>query len=77
MDGQNKAISHGKCLHIGCGLNAPSSWENFDASPSLRLTKLPLSKLIFRGKVPDWPKNAVYGDIAKGLECIPVLQPSP
>ena len=38
---------------------------NFDVSPTLRLSKLPLIKRLLR--LPDWPTNAHYGDITKGL----------
>lgn len=57
------------CLHIGCGLNAPDSWDNIDASPSLVLTTLPAIGLVLPkvAKLPNWPKNAKYGNIVKGL----------
>ncbi|MCI5142460.1 MAG: methyltransferase type 11, partial [Candidatus Electrothrix sp. ATG1] len=29
-------------IHYGCGLSAPESWLNFDASPTLRLQRIPL-----------------------------------
>ena len=28
-------------VQYGCGINAPQSWINFDASPNLRLERLP------------------------------------
>jgi ubiquinone/menaquinone biosynthesis C-methylase UbiE len=52
-------------VQYGCGLSAPEGWINFDASPTLRLQKLPLlGKLV---KKVDFPANVLYGDIVKGL----------
>lgn len=49
---------------FGCGLSTPEGWLNFDASPTLRLQKLPLlGPLVSR----TFPTNALYGDIIKGL----------
>jgi hypothetical protein len=58
-----------KFLHIGCGLNAPKSWLNIDASPSLRISRFPVvgsvaSKLL---NFPEWPTQAKYGNIVLGL----------
>ncbi len=53
-------------VQYGCGLSAPTEWINFDASPTLRLQKMPLVGDIFRKKV-DFPSNVRYGDILKGL----------
>jgi SAM-dependent methyltransferase len=56
-------------LNIGCGLDAPDGWLNIDASPSLRLSKIPLLgrylQLIL--KLPRWPQSVKYGDLIKGL----------
>lgn len=59
-----------KFLHIGCGLNAPQNWFNIDASPSLRISRLPVvgsvaSKLL---NFPKWPTQAKYGNIVLGLD---------
>lgn len=56
-------------LQYGCGLCAPSTWRNFDASPTLRLQKIPFLGGIAAGAGvgPKWPKNVEYGDISKGL----------
>lgn len=61
-----------ECLHIGCGLNTPENWLNVDASPSLRISKIPmvgslLSKLF---NWPKWPPNAKYGNIVQGLASV-------
>jgi len=55
-------------VQYGCGLCAPKSWMNFDASPSLRLQHLPLFGKFFRGwGLPPFPKHVRYGDIVRGL----------
>ena len=52
-------------VQYGCGLSSPENWINFDASPTLRLQKIPLlGKFI---KKVDFPSSVKYGDILKGL----------
>lgn len=67
----NKVLieKEGLCLHIGCGLNIPDSWENIDASPSLILSKVPVlsSLLLILNRRPNWQKSVKYGDVIKGL----------
>lgn len=53
-------------VQYGCGLCAPSSWVNFDASPTLRLQKIPVFSWISRKKV-DFPPNVRYGNILTRL----------
>jgi len=54
-------------VQYGCGLTAPESWVNFDASPVLRLQRLPaLGPLLTRGRV-RFPGNVRFGDVTKGL----------
>jgi len=54
-------------VQYGCGLDAPDGWVNFDASPTLRLQKIPLiGRLITRGRV-QFSAAVRYGDIVKGL----------
>lgn len=57
------------CLHIGCGLEVVDGWENIDASPSLRLAKIPLigRKIVAVMGGPNWSKKAKCGDLLKGL----------
>jgi len=55
----------GTYVQHGCGLCAPEGWLNFDASPTLRIQKIPLI-----GRALGWvrfPAGARYGDIRKGL----------
>ncbi len=35
-------------VQYGCGLSAPAGWNNYDASPTLRLQKLPVVGDIFK-----------------------------
>lgn len=57
-------------VHYGCGVTAPEGWLNFDASPTLRIQRLPLVGRFARQLFPDAVK---YGDIVAGL---PVKQGS-
>jgi len=51
-------------VQYGCGLISPEGWMNFDASPSLRLQKIPLL-----GKLSpvQFPGSVRFGDIRPGL----------
>ncbi len=57
-------------VHIGSHVQAPADWINFDASPTLRLQRVPLiGGFLHRlSGMPDLFPDAVrYGDITKGL----------
>lgn len=55
-------------IHVGCGLTAPEGWRNFDASPTLRLQRMPFVGRFFRrGVFPDFPENVELGDVVRGL----------
>ena len=61
-------------VQFGCGLCAPENWQNFDASPTLRLEKLPiLGKFAPGTPFGRFPANVHHGDIIRGL---PVLDDS-
>jgi SAM-dependent methyltransferase len=57
-----------KKINFGCGLSAYPDWVNYDASPTLRLQRMPgislISKRLFK---PIFPTIVNYGDIVKGL----------
>ncbi|XOF32994.1 MAG: class I SAM-dependent methyltransferase [Candidatus Electrothrix sp. YB6] len=53
-------------IQYGCGLSAPEDWLNFDASPTLRLQKLPFIEKLTRHRV-RFPAHIRYGDIVHGL----------
>lgn len=62
------SIKETRFTQFGCGLCAPLGWLNFDASPMMRLQKLPLiGKLIPSGTFGRYPPNVEYGDIVQGL----------
>lgn len=56
-------------LHVqyGSGVSAPRGWVNFDASPTLRLQRIPLLGTALTRGGPDFPRDVLYGDIVKGL----------
>jgi hypothetical protein len=57
-----------KYVQYGCGLSAPAEWINFDASPTLRMQKVPLIGSLIKNNLNTvFPKNVIYGDIIKGL----------
>ncbi len=58
-------------VQYGCGLSAPPQWTNFDASPTLRVERLPvIGALATRGRT-RFPANVRFGDIVKGLPVAP------
>lgn len=58
-------------VQYGCGLSAPSEWLNFDASPTLRLQRLPIIGRLSAVRQPLFPKAVLYGDIVRGLPVTP------
>lgn len=54
------------CIQFGCGLSAPDGWLNYDASPTLRLQRLPVVGGLFEKSV-KFPDGVRYGDVLKGL----------
>jgi hypothetical protein len=52
---------------FGCGLCAPTGWLNFDASPTLRLERIPILGRLVHRNARRFPSNVLYGDIVKGL----------
>lgn len=59
-------------LHYGCGTSVGTGWHNCDASPTLRLQRLPLLGAAFRRWLPPrFPDGIHYGDIVRGLAVPP------
>lgn len=56
-------------VQYGCGLSAPVDWHNFDASPTLRLQKLPFIGRWAKKRVA-FPDNVRFGNILSGLPSI-------
>lgn len=55
-------------VQYGCGLCAPAEWVNFDASPTLRIQKMPILGWLLKSHLnTTFPANVRYGDIVKGL----------
>jgi hypothetical protein len=58
----------GVYIQFGCGLCAPDGWLNFDASPRLRIERIPGLRFAMRRTVGLlFPANARPGDIVAGL----------
>lgn len=71
---QARKMSEADALFVnyGCGLSAPPTWINYDASPTLRLQRLPMFAPLFKRKLlPLFPPNVRFGDIVKGLPLAP------
>jgi hypothetical protein len=63
-----EAVLKGIYAQFGCGCSAPAEWRNFDASPTLRLQRLPIIGRRFRGGAyPEFPQGVEFGDVVKGL----------
>src|SRR5437870_3987776 len=59
-------------LHYGCGVFEAPGWYNWDASPTLRLQRLPLVGAVFRKWLPPhFPASVHFGDIVHGLPLQP------
>ncbi len=54
-------------LQYGCGLSAPPDWVNYDASPSLRLQRLPILGRVKGLGAVRFPAHVRYGDIVRGI----------
>jgi len=58
-------------VHYGCGVQAPTTWQNFDASPTLVFERLPLIGRLYTRNAVRFPKHVRYGDITRGLPIAP------
>lgn len=56
-----------KCLQFGCGLVAPIEWENYDASLTIIIQRIPMLSFLAKKRGTIFPANVQYGDITKGL----------
>lgn len=65
MTSQEIAQSHALSVQFGCGTVCPTGWLNFDVSPTMLLSRLPLAQRIL--KLPAWNKSVRYGDVVRGL----------
>jgi predicted SAM-dependent methyltransferase len=57
-------------VQYGCGFSAGNGWLNFDASPTLRIERLPLVGIVvskaLSGNSDRFPASVKYGDIRNG-----------
>jgi len=57
-----------KYIQYGCGLSCPDGWVNYDASPRLRLERLPgLGALLHSSNKSLFPAGVLFGYVIKGL----------
>ncbi|WP_298373254.1 methyltransferase domain-containing protein [Azospirillum sp.] len=66
-DWQGEPGVGGVFVQYGCGWTAPAEWLNFDASPTLRLERLPVVGRWCTRNPARFPDNVRYGDIVSGL----------
>jgi SAM-dependent methyltransferase len=64
-------MSNSLYVQYGCAFWAPTTWRNFDASPTLRLERLPIVGRWYTKNPTRFPDNVEYGDIVKGLPVPP------
>ncbi|MEM6681503.1 MAG: class I SAM-dependent methyltransferase [Pseudomonadota bacterium] len=55
-----------KNIQFGCGVSVAQRWANYDASPTLRLSKVPLLGFLAKQKT-NFPKDVLYGDITRRM----------
>lgn len=65
-------IASGLRLNLGCGLNAPASWHNFDSSLHAQITRFkPVYRLLRGANLVNrgscWPANVRYLNLNKKL----------
>lgn len=60
-------MTGGIYVQYGCGWCAPEQWINFDASPTLRVEKLPLVGKLYTRNAHRFPTNVRYGNVTRGL----------
>ncbi len=63
--------SRGLYVQYGAGRTGPSQWVNFDASPTLRIQRIPLIGRIIVGSERRFAPEILYGDIVRGLPIPP------
>jgi hypothetical protein len=64
-------VSTGRYVQFGCGFCAPSEWENYDSSYTLRFERIPIVGRLYIKNSERFPRGVKYGDIVKGLKVPP------
>jgi SAM-dependent methyltransferase len=54
-------------IQYGCGFSSARGWRNFDASPTLRVERLPLIGRLVQKNARRFPSDVEFGDIVRGL----------
>ena len=54
-------------IQFGCGFQAPKTWKNYDASPTLLFEKIPFLGRLIKKNSQLFPANVLWGNIVKGL----------
>ena len=55
-------------VQVGAGLDGPADWLNLDASPTLRLQRLPVAgRWLRKVTQPRFSSTVTYGDVVRGL----------
>ena len=54
-------------VQFGAGHVGPKDWKNFDASPTLKLERIPLLGRLLNKNASRFGPNIQFGDIVKGL----------
>jgi len=52
-------------INIGSGLSGITGWHNFDNSPTVTLSRIPILNRLL--KTPAWPRDVKRYDVRKGL----------
>jgi SAM-dependent methyltransferase len=52
-------------VNLGCGISGAKGWHNFDNSPTIWLSRVPLLRRWKR--LPRWPSDVRHLDVIKGL----------
>jgi len=63
----NGYFMNNEYVQYGCGMSAPKSWKNFDASPTLRFERMPIIGKLYTKNSSRFPENVEFGDIVRGL----------
>lgn len=58
-----------KLIHVGCHFTVGPSWENYDASPTLRFEKIPLIGRLYTKNERRFPEEVRFGNIVTAPLC--------
>ena len=61
------SATSGALVQFGCGTCTPKGWRNFDASPTLRLQRIPIIGPILTTGTARFPSGVEFGNVVQGL----------